>query len=209
MGKADGLSKRPDWKVGIENDNNNQTLIKEQWIHNLAEVVIEGPEVDIVEKIKKARSKGEEVVRVVEKMKKAGVKVLQGDKWQIDGELVLKKGKVYVSKDKKLKGGDNQLHHDVSVAGYRGRWKTIELVTRNYWWLGVTRDVGKYVEGCDICQRIKNRTEKVVWKLKLSEIPKKLWTHLMVDFITKLPVVATTRPVSNSSSSNKSQRGDI
>jgi len=103
MGKADGLSKRPDWKVGIENDNNNQTLIKEQWIHNLAEVVIEGPEVDIVEKIKKARSKGEEVVRVVEKMKKAGVKVLQGDKWQIDGELVLKKGKVYVSKDKKLR----------------------------------------------------------------------------------------------------------
>ena len=27
-------------------------------------------------------------------------------------------------------------------------------------------------------------------KLKLSEVPEKLWTHLMVDFITKLPVVA-------------------
>jgi len=30
MGKADGLSKRLDWKVGVENDNDNQTLIKEQ-----------------------------------------------------------------------------------------------------------------------------------------------------------------------------------
>ena len=66
----------------------------------------------------------------------------------------------------------------------------VELVTRNYWWPGIMRDVGKYVEGYDLCQRIKNRTEEPVGKLKLSEVPEKLWTYLMVDFITKLPVVA-------------------
>jgi len=32
--------------------------------------------------------------------------------------------------------------------------------------------------------------EEVAGKLKLSKILEKLWTHLMVDFITKLPVVA-------------------
>ena len=32
--------------------------------------------------------------------------------------------------------------------------------------------------------------EELAGKLKLSEVPKKPWTHLMVDFITKLPVVA-------------------
>jgi len=63
MRKADGLSRRPDWKVGVENDNNNQTLIKEQWICSLTKVVIKRPEVDIVEKIKKARSKDKKVVR--------------------------------------------------------------------------------------------------------------------------------------------------
>jgi len=42
----------------------------------LEEVVIEGPEVGIIEKIKKARGKDEEVVRIVEEMKKAGVKVI-------------------------------------------------------------------------------------------------------------------------------------
>jgi len=52
------------------------------------------------------------------------------------------------------------------------------------------KDVGKYVEGCDLCQRMKNRTEEPVGKLKLSEVPKKPWSHLMVDFIMKLPVVA-------------------
>ena len=37
---------------------------------------------------------------------------------------------------------------------------------------------------------MKNRTEKLAGKLKLSKIPEKPWTHLTVDFITKLPVVA-------------------
>ena len=49
----------------------------------------------------------------------------------------------------------------------------VELVTRNYWWLGVTRDVGKYMEGCDLCQRMKNRTEEPAGKLKLSEVLQK------------------------------------
>ena len=46
------------------------------------------------------------------------------------------------------------------------------------------------MEGCDLCQRMKNRAEEPAGKLKLSEVPEKPWTHLTVDFITKLPVVA-------------------
>jgi len=80
MGKTDRLSRRPNWKVEVENDNDNQVLIKDNWIRSLEVVVIEGPEVDILEKIKKARSKDKKVVRVVKEMKKTKVKVLQGDK---------------------------------------------------------------------------------------------------------------------------------
>ena len=61
---------------------------------------------------------------------------------------------------------------------------------RNYWWPEVTKYIGKYVNSCDMCQRIRNQTEVLVGKLKLSEVPEKLWTHLMVDFITKLLLVA-------------------
>ena len=74
MGKADGLSRRPDWKVGMDKNNKNQIIIKDNWLCKLEEVLIEGPEVDIIEKIKKARDKDEEVVRIVEEMKKVGVK---------------------------------------------------------------------------------------------------------------------------------------
>ena len=52
------------------------------------------------------------------------------------------------------------------------------------------RDIGRYMKGCDLYQRMKNRLEEPAGKLKLSEVPKKLWTHLTVDFITKLLVVA-------------------
>ena len=75
IGKADRLSRRLDWKVGVDQDNENQIFIKDNWIHSMYEVVVEGPEVDLLEKIKKARSKNKEIV-IVEEMKKAGVKEL-------------------------------------------------------------------------------------------------------------------------------------
>ena len=46
------------------------------------------------------------------------------------------------------------------------------------------------MERCNLCQRMKNRIEELAGNLKLSEVPEKLWTHLMVDFITKLLIVA-------------------
>jgi len=82
---------------------------------------IKGPEVEIVEKIKKARDKDKDIVKVVEEIKKIGIKVLQGDEWQMEGNLVLKEGKVYVLKDEELRVEIIQLHHDVPVARYRGR----------------------------------------------------------------------------------------
>ena len=151
MGKADGLSRRIDWKVGIDKDNDNQVFIKDNWICSMYEVVVEEPEVELVEKIKKARSKDEDIVRVVEEMKKVGVRELRGDEWKLEEDLVLKEGKVYVPKDEELRAEVIRLHHDVPAAGYGERWKIVELVMRNYWWPRVTRDVGKYMEGCDLC----------------------------------------------------------
>jgi len=61
---------------------------------------------------------------------------------------------------------------------------------RNYWWLGVIKNVERYIEGFDMCQRMKNRIERPARKLNLSKVPEKPWIHLIVDFIMKLPVVA-------------------
>ena len=31
IGKTDGLSKRPDWEIGVEKDNKEQILVKKEW----------------------------------------------------------------------------------------------------------------------------------------------------------------------------------
>ena len=85
------------------------------------EVVVKGPEVDLLEKIKKARSKDEDVIRVVEEIKKAGVRELRRDEWKLEEDLILKEGKVYVPKDKELRIEIIQLHHDVLAARHGER----------------------------------------------------------------------------------------
>jgi len=62
------------------------------------------------------------------------------------------------------------------------------LVTRNYWWPGVTKEVARYVDGYDACQRYKNQSKVPAGKLMPNTIPEKLWSHILVDFITKLPL---------------------
>jgi len=89
-----------------------------------------------------------------------------------------KEGKVYVPKDEKLRAEIIRLHHDTPIGGHGGQWKTVELVTRNFWWPGITKEVKRYVEGCDACQRNKNHTEQPADKLMPNSIPEKPWTHI-------------------------------
>jgi len=71
MGKADSLSRRPDWEVGVERDNENKTLVKPKWLEarrtERVEVIVEG--VDLLEKVRKSKVKDNEVVKAVEEMK--------------------------------------------------------------------------------------------------------------------------------------------
>ena len=86
----------------------------------MIEQLVEGPEEEIVKKIKKVRDKDEEVIKAVEEMKKTGVKMLRNEEWQIEEELVLKERRMYVPKDEKLRVEIIQLHHDMLIAGHRG-----------------------------------------------------------------------------------------
>jgi len=150
MGRADSLSRRVDWVEGVEQDNENQVMLKKEWLDVRAiEQLIEGPEEEIVKKIKEARDKDEEVIKMVEEMKKAEVKTLRDEEWQIEKGLVLKEGRVYVLKDEKLRVEIIRLHYDTPIARHGEQWKMVELVTRNYWWPGITKEVKQYVEGYD------------------------------------------------------------
>jgi len=87
---------------------------------------------------------------------------------------MLKEEKVYVPKYEALKVEIIRLHHNTSMGEHRGQWKTAEMVTRNFWWPGVMREVKWYVEGCNTCQRNKNRTKQPAGKLMPNSIPDKM-----------------------------------
>ena len=53
---------------------------------------------------------------------------------------------MYILKDESLRLEIIHLYHDIPIIGHKRQWKTVELVTRNYWWLGVTKEVKQYVK---------------------------------------------------------------
>jgi len=144
-------------------------------------------EENLRERIRKAQEGDEKIVKAVEELKRAGIKALKDEEWEIEDGIVLKEERIYVPEGD-LRREIIQLHHDTPVGGHGGRWKMAELIVRNYWWPGAMKEVGRYVDGCDACQRYKNRSEALVGKLMPNAIPEKPWSHISADFITKLPL---------------------
>ena len=81
MGKADSLSRRPDWEIGVEKDNEDETLVKPKWLEvrktEAIEIIVDG--VDLLEEVKKSKVKDDKVVKAVEEMKRAEVKMLRDE----------------------------------------------------------------------------------------------------------------------------------
>ena len=71
MGKANSLSRRPDWEVGVKKDNENEMLVKPEWLEvrktEAVEVIVD--RVDLLEKVRKSKVKDDEVVKAVKEMK--------------------------------------------------------------------------------------------------------------------------------------------
>ena len=101
----------------MERDNENQKLVKPEWIRK-AETIIE--EENLKERIRKAQEGDEKVVKAVEELKKAGIKMLRDEEWKVKDGIIMKKGRIYVLEGD-LRREIIQLHHDTPVGGHRGR----------------------------------------------------------------------------------------
>ena len=69
--KVDSLSRRLDQEIEVKRDNEDETLVKPEWLEvrkiEKVKVIVEG--VDLLEKVKQLKVKDNEVVRAVEEMK--------------------------------------------------------------------------------------------------------------------------------------------
>ena len=123
MGKADNLSRRLDWKVEVEKNNEDKTLVKSEQLEvrktERIKVIME--RVDLLEKVRKLKVKDNKVVKAVEEIKQAEVKILKDEKQrEVDG-IIYKEEKVYVSKDNILRAEIIRLHYDILMGGHKGQ----------------------------------------------------------------------------------------
>src|SRR4030095_4045439 len=105
-----------------------------------------------------------------------------------DGQLLLRRGKIYVPDHENLRLKVLQAHHDHKLRGHPGIRKTVQLIHRTYFWPRLRRDVTRYVRGCHICARAKPIRHKPFGLLKPLPIGERPWTSISMDYIEELPL---------------------
>jgi len=98
-------------------------LVKKKWLEVQAEEVMEVviERVNILDRIRKSEAKDDEVIKVVEEMKKAEVKMLRDKEWKKYEGLMFKEEKIYVPKNELLRAEIIRLYHNTPIGGHRGQ----------------------------------------------------------------------------------------
>ena len=169
MGKSDALSCCLDHGLG-SSDNSNMILLHLELfaVHALEGLTLVGEEHGIVGNIREAF--GEEVVEdkvavAVRKLRESGGKLLVSSEWAETDGLLMFGGKIYVPDVKNLQQHIVAQHHDTWIAGHPGHWKTLKLVTCNYWWPHMSHYISKYTKTYDLCLQTKVQRQPPIGKL--------------------------------------------
>src|SRR5271156_7239517 len=129
----------------------------------------------------------EAVAKAVKELSKTSACSVRSAEWSQSNGLLYFCGKIYVPNSAELRHWIISLCHDTKIVGHCGRWKTLELVSRNYWWPQMSQYIGKYVSTCDMCLCTKAPRQPPVGELHPLPVPDNPWDMISVDFITELP----------------------
>jgi len=192
MGKPDALSQRPDYGKGAF-DNEDVILLRPELIavRALERLHLEGPERDMLREIHQGNQRGkqeEPVAKAAREFRQASSKMVRSAEWSEEDGVLRFRGKIYVPRNSDLRRRVVSLCHDTKIAGHPERWKTLELVSRNYWWPQISRYIGQYISTCDLCLRTKPIRQALVGKLHPLWILNSQWDTLSVDFVVELPL---------------------
>ena len=184
-GRADALSRRPDYDQG-EHDNENVTVLPDRlFIRAMRTSRIETPTPGevispaVMELSKPLYAQDAEVIKAWIDPHK--LKNIYGT-WYKDGRRVVTGG--LEEKREIIKA-----HHDPPIHGHPGISRTTRLTERHHWWPGLRKDATEYVQGCADCQRHKINTRPTRAPLEpIYPKPEALpFETIALDFITKLP----------------------
>ena len=111
----------------------------------------------------------------------------QFSSYTLANDLILFEGLIYIPNDDSIKTEILRSRHDSPTAGHPGQAKTLELMSRDYYWPQMRKFVNRYINGCDACRRTKPSHQGPHGFLQPLPIPSSRWTDISYDFITQLP----------------------
>ncbi|QRV81318.1 Retrotransposable element Tf2 protein [Ceratobasidium sp. AG-Ba] len=180
--KPDALSRRHDHE---DIPNPQQIMINAERFKGFKANI----EIDIISMIRESLSDDESLTTLIESTKKKedlppSIRK-QYDKYEWKEDLLWYEGRIVIPENKEIRLAILEMHHDNPIAGHQGQARTLELISRRYYWPAMKQQVNRFVETCEICQRSKGH--KRYAPQKPLPIPQKPWEDIAYDFIVKLP----------------------
>ncbi|CEL62189.1 Retrotransposable element Tf2 155 kDa protein type 1 OS=Schizosaccharomyces pombe (strain 972 / ATCC 24843) GN=Tf2-1 PE=4 SV=1 [Rhizoctonia solani AG-1 IB] len=182
--KPDALSRRADH---LDIPPADQSMLPESVFANVSLIL---PEKEIQARIERSLDQDESLSEILEHLQNessapASVKRAFKD-YEMEAGLLFYQGRILVPNAGDLREDLLRIYHDSPMAGHPGRQRTLELLSRAYYWPGIRADVYLHVDGCETCQRIQLPKAKLIPGQPL-EIPSRPWQHVSYDMITDLP----------------------
>jgi len=107
--------------------------------------------------------------------------------YTLHNRLIFSGNQLYIPASDEIKSTLIKEAHDSAVAGHMGITRTLELLSRSYYWPKMTKDVREYVSTCPSCISIKPRNDHPPGLLQPIPHPQRRWQLVSMDLITQLP----------------------
>ena len=110
------------------------------------------------------------------------------DDWTYTNGILRQKGICYVPNNAKIRRKLIKEYHETPTLGHPGKYKTLMLILRDYYWPSMVHMVQKYIEGCATCQCMKPDTHPTIPELvPIGSTATCPFEQVTMDFITDLP----------------------
>ena len=105
--------------------------------------------------------------------------------WKDD--LLWWKGRLVVPDNTDLRHRLLAEYHGSLVGGHAGTSRTYARLAQQFFWVNMRRDIQRFIQQCQVCQRAKHTTTSPGGLLQPLPIPHHIWEEISMDFITGLP----------------------
>ena len=106
--------------------------------------------------------------------------------WSFQHNLLYYFHAIYIFDKTIIKMKILRLHHNNLLTKYFKIKKTCSLLQRKFYWLRMLKDIKKYIQNCDVCQRVKAHRHRFYDEMTLLLISTRFWKKISMNFIIEL-----------------------